>query len=137
MLAPEYKGIGNWQILGRKFGLDQFLLAAMKSDRNSNESAEEVLQYIETYRPNLTVVAFCEVMKKMKQNKIVKLLENDFITMDETEEATSGKVICLFVFYSSLKACNSHFTTTIIIMIIIILLLLTSRCSMQVKCCEV
>jgi hypothetical protein len=83
LLTPNNPGIGNWKNLGNEYKMPSHTLNALGPD----QAAEAVLEYIKAANPDLTVYDFCEVMKKLTQNKVVKLLKNNLTT-------ETGKCIC-------------------------------------------
>lgn len=75
--------IGNWIDLGREFDMDKDVLKALENDQ---AAARQVLDYIQSSHPRLTVFDFCVVLKRMKQNRTVNLLKDELTKPKENEK---------------------------------------------------
>lgn len=91
MLAPDrLDGVGNWYNLGMEYGMDEYKLEQLKSNKNCKEAAHSVLAYIDAAKPNLKVHDFSKTMEKIEQNEIVDLLKNHMFTQEEEDERYTG-----------------------------------------------
>ena len=78
---PRLRG---WRAIGSKYGLTHYKLRLMA---NSGEPGTNVLEYLATREPELTVYDFCKTLKdSFKRLDIVAKLENHFLVAISDED---------------------------------------------------
>ena len=80
LLGIQKPGLGDWRRIGSKYGMEGYKIDAL-ANAAPDERGREVLEFLKTSKPKLTVYDFCKTLKKenFKRFDIVKELENHFL----------------------------------------------------------
>ena len=80
LLGSEKRGSGNWRGILFKYGMKDHEIDDL-ANLSSSERGREVLAFLKTSQPSLTVYNFCRTLKEeaFKRFDIVKILENHFL----------------------------------------------------------
>ena len=80
LLGIQNLGSGDWRGIGSKYGMEGYLIDAW-ANVAPYERGREVLEFLKTSKPRLTVYEFCKALKEetFKRFDIVKKLENHFL----------------------------------------------------------
>lgn len=81
-------GLGGVTQVAAKYRMTYFQIVALE---NSKEPGKELLGFLMTSMPDLTVYSFCQTLKgkEFKRSDIVRRLEDHFSFREEANEACS------------------------------------------------
>lgn len=77
LLENSISGAGGWREIAHRNGIrdDVVKILETKQDRG-----KQVMEFLEAYKPELTVHSFCEMLKEIKRFDIVKVLEDELVS---------------------------------------------------------
>ena len=80
LLGSQKRGLGDWRGIASKYGMEAYKINALANEAPDKRGGE-VLEFLKTSKPKLTVYDFCKTLKEetFKRFDIVKELENHFL----------------------------------------------------------
>ena len=83
LLKKTKYGLGGFKKVAAEYGMKPFHIGVVE---DSSNPGNEVLDYIMTSKPDLTVYSFCKTLKgdRFKRCDIVQKLEDHFLVQEET-----------------------------------------------------
>lgn len=88
LLNHKTPDVGNWRDVGDHYGMNREILDDLKG---KDTRGEEVIDYLNSRSPDLTVFDFCDFLKAIKQFKIVDVLSSELTV--ERDTSMNGKSI--------------------------------------------
>ena len=85
LLENKRFGLGGCRQVATKYGMKNHQIGALD---NSKQPGQDVMEFLEGKKPNLTVYSFCKTLKEnnIERFDIVKILENHFLKREGTNE---------------------------------------------------
>jgi len=85
LLENKLFGLGGCRQVAAKYGMKNHQIGALN---NSEQPGQDVMEFLEGKKPNLTVYSFCKTLKEnnIERFDIVKILENHFLKREGTNE---------------------------------------------------
>lgn len=84
-------GLGDFKKVAAEFGMTPVQIITLE---NSDQPGNDVLDFILTTKPDLTVYSFCKPLKGdgFERREIVQELEDHFLVQEETDNVSTSSI---------------------------------------------